>query len=316
MGDILLSFPAIRALRAAYPTARIDFLTKPAYASLLLNHAGLNHVLVLQKGTIREVLTLRQKIRRDYTRVFDLHHNLRSCLLTIGWASDRLHRFRKFTVKRRLLAGWRINLLKNAPSVPLRYLACVEKAGATDDGLGLLLQRNAAASAVAETLVKSPIALAVGARWPTKAWPVERFIELIHLLPEEHFVLLGDGADGVRARAVAQAAPERVIDLTGKTDLLTVAEVIRRCRGMVANDSGLMHLACAVDTPVAALFGSTVREFGFFPFRARAKVLEASVDCRPCTTQGRRNCPQKSLVCLTAISAQEVREALYRLKVL
>ena len=82
------------------------------------------------------------------------------------------------------------------------------------------------------------------------------------------------------------------------------------CRALVSNDTGLMHIGCAADVPTIAIFGSTVKQFGFFPFRANARVLEKEVKCRPCTTIGKNCCKIKTLECLDGIPADTVKDAL------
>jgi heptosyltransferase-2 len=75
-----------------------------------------------------------------------------------------------------------------------------------------------------------------------------------------------------------------------------------------------MHLAVATGTPVVALFGPTVREFGFYPFRARAEVLERDLWCRPCTAHGSAHCPLAHHNCLETIVPSEVMDAMARLR--
>ena len=74
-----------------------------------------------------------------------------------------------------------------------------------------------------------------------------------------------------------------------------------------------MHMATGVGTPVVALFGPTVRQFGFFPYRGRAEVLERPLDCRPCSVMGGARCPMGHHRCLVDIEPQDVVGAVQRL---
>jgi heptosyltransferase-2 len=288
LGDILLAVPALRCLKKAFPSAQIHCLTKAAYVPLVQNLPYLSTVYSLKKGDLAALGHYRRMIKEGYSLVVDLHKNLRSCFLTFGRFQLKVIRYRKFTFRRHLLVSLHLNLLKKAPAVPERYLNCLKPLGVQDDGKGLEFTGSPRAVSDARGLlshkgVKSgqAIALAPGARWMTKRWPC-----------------ICSGFEG------------RAVNIAGLTDLATAGEVLRQCRALVTNDSGLMHLGCAVNLPVVAVFGSTVREFGFFPFRAKARMLECRVACRPCTTIGKETCRIKTLECLEKTTPQAVRDAL------
>src|ERR671939_277511 len=78
--------------------------------------------------------------------------------------------------------------------------------------------------------------------------------------------------------------------------------LLRRARALVSGDTGVMHMATGVGTPVVALFGPTVRAFGFFPYGSRAQVLELDLACRPCSSKGGPRCPLGHHRCLGEMS--------------
>jgi len=99
----------------------------------------------------------------------------------------------------------------------------------------------------------------------------------------------------------------KVVNLAGKLTLLESATVLNRARCLVTNDSGLMHMATAVQTPLVALFGSTVKELGFFPFRSKYIVLEKKdLSCRPCSHIGLKDCPKKHFKCMLDLDTEKV----------
>jgi heptosyltransferase-2 len=89
-----------------------------------------------------------------------------------------------------------------------------------------------------------------------------------------------------------------------------VAALLGRLSALVTNDSALMHAAAAVGTPVIALFGPTVTEFGFAPAGPGHRILERSLDCRPCSVHGSAHCPRGHFRCLKEIAPEDVLEAL------
>src|SRR5213079_3443104 len=89
--------------------------------------------------------------------------------------------------------------------------------------------------------------------------------------------------------------------------------LLARARVVVSGDTGVMHMATGVGTPVVALFGPTVAQFGFFPYRAPAAVLERGLECRPCSSTGTAACPLGHHRCLTDITPEEVAATVERL---
>jgi ADP-heptose:LPS heptosyltransferase len=138
---------------------------------------------------------------------------------------------------------------------------------------------------------------------------VERFAALLQRLAavcREPFVLLGSAEEQPLATIVAQAVPERCVDLAGKLDLLETAAVLQRCRCVVTNDSGLAHLAEAVGRPVVALFGPTSPSFGYAPYRPGSQLVYRPPRCSPCSKNGSRPCYRPTHECMLNIGVDDV----------
>ena len=119
--------------------------------------------------------------------------------------------------------------------------------------------------------------------------------------------VLGTDAERGAADRILAAAP--AIDLTGKTSLLDVVDLLSAATVAVVNDSGLMHVAAALGVPLVALFGSSSQTFTP-PLSARARVLERELDCRPCFA---RTCPLGHLDCLVGIGVDRVFDSVTEL---
>ncbi len=87
---------------------------------------------------------------------------------------------------------------------------------------------------------------------------------------------------------------------------MQTAALLQQCRLLLSNDSGLMHMATALKTPVIAMFGPTVQEFGFYPFHAQARVVSTKLPCRPCSSKGSLRCPKGHHQCMLNISTEQV----------
>ena len=147
------------------------------------------------------------------------------------------------------------------------------------------------------------VILLPGARWNNKRWPVNYFVELVRLLQKDsqlRFAVLGGSDDKALGQTIAQAAPERCLDLTGKTSLAEMIEWIRVSRLTISNDTGPMHVAAALRKPIVALFGPT-DPCSTGPYCQPHNVLQsATPGCVPCF---KSNCHfRENLACLHAIT--------------
>jgi heptosyltransferase-2 len=148
---------------------------------------------------------------------------------------------------------------------------------------------------------------------PAKCWPAEHYAALAAALYARHsqpIVLLGSAKEAQLCESIAAAAPGACRVLAGKTSLLEAMALIAASRGIVSNDSGLMHVAAAFGVPQVAVFGST-SPLHTPPLNARARVLwlksELGLDCMPCFD---RECRYGHTRCLTEIEPARVARAL------
>ena len=153
------------------------------------------------------------------------------------------------------------------------------------------------------------IAIQPGARWPTKCWPTANFAELVRLLsqkyPDVRFAVMGSAEDKSRGETILRAAPEQVLNLCGETSLPEMMEWLRLCKLMITNDTGPMHVAAALGTPLIALFGPT-DPHSTGPRGQMENVLRINLPCAPCF---KSYCQWKNpMECLTAITPSAVFE--------
>jgi len=151
------------------------------------------------------------------------------------------------------------------------------------------------------------IALQPGARWENKRWPVDYFAKLVRGLaadfPDVRFAILGGGADRALGEIIGAAAPDRCLDLTGRTSLPEMVEWIRLCELLVTNDTGPMHVAAALGKPVVAMLGPTEpRRTG--PYGQLDRVMQLPLPCVPCMKSECRY--DKPFECLRAIAPGQV----------
>jgi heptosyltransferase-2 len=320
-GDIILTSLFLRALRGRFPMAEIDFMTKREFAPLVRFSPHVTRTLEIEGSWgVRELARMKARLigenGGDYDIVFDLHNSLRSRYVRAGLGLETAV-FRKPTLAKWLLVHRKINRLRPIVPVPERYLAVGKRYGLVNDGRGLELFTGGALSPITRSEGRPTIVLAPGARHATKQWMPESWAALGTLLAREHnarIALFGAPSERDLCGRIASAIEGETINLAGRIDMLEAAAAIDICDVVVANDSALAHVAAARNRPVVAIFGSTVKEFGFAPYGTPSIVVErAGLYCRPCTTIGRATCPEGHFKCMREIGVEDVMEAVVKI---
>ncbi len=320
IGDVLLSTPAIKALRTHYPTSYIAMMVSPYTRQIVEGNPYLDEVIVVDKrgrhrgllATWRLARALRQK---DFDVAVVLHPTVRVHLLCfLAGIRERIGYDRKApyfltrTIPHKKQEGRKHELEYNFDLLEPLGITTVEReiympirADAERDVEGRL--RKADLDAQALLVAISPAASDLSRRWPC-----EKFAALIdHLgqLPGVRIVVVAEAAHRAVTQDLLSMIHVRVVDFTGAFDLSQLASLFRRCRLVVSNDSGPVHLAVAVHTPVIAIFGRN--QAGLSPERWRPLgprdiVVHKKMACAPCLAHA---CT-RGFQCLEAISVDEL----------
>jgi heptosyltransferase-2 len=321
IGDAILTLPLIQALKKVEVETSIDVLVIPRTSGLFSNHPAVSEVLIFDKsGRDRGFNGFRRVsrliVQHRYEAALVPHRSIRSALLP--WLS-RIGTRIGFDRS----AGWflltqTVRYEQSLHEID-RNLSLLEPLGVHLDGKILpdLYPSEEDIQTVDAFLAQSNlsdpsslIGIAPGSVWNTKRWLKERYAELARRLVEQGFSIALVG--GEQDRRLCQeieggAASSRIAVAAGQLSLLQSAELIRRCKAFVSNDSAPLHLATAMRTPVVAIFGSTVPEFGFAPYGDKSVVIETKgLSCRPCSAHGRQRCPIKTFECMENISTEQV----------
>lgn len=274
IGDAVLASGLIKRLHDEIPNAGFTIAAGPDSAPLFRDVPSLQKLLVVEKeaGGGHWVKIWSQTRGRRWGLIVDLRGSGLAGMLS---AKKRaIHK--KVEVEppiHKVLEAARVLQVEDDPPNPFIFVSDATQAAA-DELLGL--HRGA----------KGPIlAMGPGANWSGKAWAAEKFAvvaaELLDAdgpLPDGRLLLLGGTGDKETARTVKHAVPRpRVIDLTGKTDLLLGFAALRRARLFIGNDSGLMHMAAAAGAPTLGLFGPS-DERRYAPWGPIARALRGPRD--------------------------------------
>lgn len=310
LGDVVLTSPVFAALKAAWPTAHITFLTKGAFAPVFTRHPFIDEIVGFEErsvwGWVGEIR------RRKFDVVLDLHDTVRSRVWSWLSGAPRRVRYDKRAADRRRLVWTKRVSPRLAGSVVDRYLETLVPLGvpSSDRVPKLFLgAEDRLPESLEKRLGPGPfIALAPGALHATKQWPGDRFAAAADRLAEGRpVVVLGTRADARAAEEVLKALTSPAQSFVGQTSLREMMLILRRCDLLLSNDSGAMHVAAALDVPTVALFGPTVKSFGFFPVGARTAVVEvAGLECRPCSVHGSKKCPLGHFRCMKDVTVDQV----------
>lgn len=335
LGDVCLLCRSLAELAAAAGGERphVTVATKAAFAPLLAAAPGVDAVEPLAGPGLGHLLALARRLRRArFALIVDAHGVLRSRLLLAMMGRRAHRRLAKDTLARLWLLRTRrvrpalARTMRDRFADALAGLAPAASAGAPA-AAGMAATAEAAAAAahplrpLAAPAGTARLGLAPGARWDAKRWPEENFAALLRgfrartSLPVTIFLGPREAA-WFAGSALARAAAELDgVVVSSDLPLPRLAAELAACRALVTNDSGLLHLAEAAGTPVLALFGPTVRAFGYYPCLPGSRVLERDLACRPCSRNGRRPCWRGDLACLAEIEPTAVLAALLAMPV-
>ncbi len=314
LGDVILTAGIIRELKRLLGNAEVTMITSSRYTDIFRFNPHLDRITVLEGKGLRNLSKLIRRIRHErFDILVDLHLNPRSILISSASKSRKKLRYSKSRWPRSMMVFRKDR--RDCGHVVNRYFKPFEKSGLRlmnpkpevwiDD------ETKKSVQSIIDHAQTPLVAVSPGAKRPTKRWLAEEYGELCRLLVTTEkvgVVLVGDADDTEVAREIRNIARENVIDLTGKTSLLQLAAVLERSSVLVTNDSGPMHMAAATGTPVVAIFGPTVPEFGFSPLGERDRVIEKQLPCRPCSLHGSEQCSQNGFKCMRDVTAEEVLE--------
>jgi heptosyltransferase-2 len=308
LGDILLTTPLIRSINNKYPNLQIDFILKEQYLEVLQFNPYLSRIFKYPAGPQEKRQLFKTLRKNKYDLVIDLQNNLRS--FRLRWLLNApAVKFNKKSLSKFLLVHFKYNRLQDAGPIPGRYARALGNFRLDSEGLDFDIPRSTTSQL---TDFNRYIGFAPGSRHLTKMWPRQYYADLGNLLMSKgYLIVLFGGKSDLQICYELSAKIPGSINLCNEDKIFNTAIDMKKCRAVVANDSGLMHLACSLKIFVLAVYGSTVKEFGFMPYRCKSSVLEnIGLYCRPCTHIGRDTCPENHFRCMIELSPQSAFDKL------
>lgn len=322
IGDIILTTPLLRSLKKKFPTSQVTFLIKKQYAELLQYSPYVDRLISFdQAAGLKGWKAIASELRNEGVEVLlDIHKNLRSVYMRSRLKPALTGTYSKQIWRRSLLILTGIDLYGKVKPVYLRYFESASRLGVTDDGLGTEISFGQEHYRQAMDVLKKNgyngsqplVAICPAATFTNKRWLPERFAETAAFLSEKlgaFVVLLGGPADKELCAQISGMAYPGCVNLAGTLSLGGSAALLKLAALVIANDSGLLHLAQSQKTPAIGIYGPTTRQLGYFPIEKLSRVIETRVSCRPCTHNGLNRCPRKHFKCMRDIQTSSVVEA-------
>lgn len=316
VGDTMLVQPMLVRLKQRHPDAQIDLLAPPWTAALLRQMTEVHEVIInpFPHGALQ--LAARYRLGRQlraarYDQAIVLPNSLKSALTPF---------FAGIPLRTGFVGEMRYGLLNDArkldkQELPLMVERFAQLAEAPRDALQRPLpqprlqvsaaQRQLVLDKLNLTLTQPVAVFCPGAEYgPAKRWPVPYFAELAQLLRELGYAvwLVGSPKDKELGDKIVALGNDSCRNLCGATDLADAIALLSCADLVVSNDSGLMHLAAALDRPMLALYGSSTPRFTP-PLSAHAHVLKLDLPCSPCF---KRVCPLGHFNCMKQLTPDQV----------
>ena len=306
IGDIVLTTPVIRCLRKKFPDAQIHYLTKQSFASIVITNPYINKVQVLKNDTDAMIEELKNE---NFNYIIDLHHNLRTLRIKQALKKVASFSFDKLNIQKWVFVNFKMNVMPHVHIVD-RYMETVKSLGVVNDGLGLdyfIHPKDVVAQKdIPVSHLHGYIAIVIGAAHNTKKLPIHKLKELCSKITHP-IILLGGKEDYSNAIQISSVDPVKIYTACGKFNLAESADLVRRAKLVISNDTGLMHIAAAFKKDIISVWGNTVPSFGMYPYQTGYDVFDVKkLWCRPCSKIGFDKCPLGHFKCMEKISIDDI----------
>ena len=313
LGDIVHALPVLSALRAAYPSAQIDWLAEATYAGILDLVDGLHERVVVRPGYARALVTMRS---RRYDAALDLQGLLKSAVAARISGARRVIGFETRVLRERAAAWFYTDAAAVADGVHVieKNLSVLSSLGVPAPSISQVTfpLRNPRSRVIDHVTSLAPNGFALinpGAAWPNKRWPPERFGAVAKRLRDTTSLrplVLWGAREAPLADAVVSAS-DGAASRAPETSLADLLALSRHAALMISGDTGPVHIAAAVGTPIVGLYGPTWPERNG-PWHPDDEVVSRA---NTCECHHKRQC-QRASRCIDDITVDEVNAAVER----
>lgn len=307
IGDIVLTSPVIRCIKNQIHEAEVHFLTKSIYAEIVQSNPYLSKVYTINHN-LEEIEDELKTENYDY--IIDLHNNIRSHQLSAK-LKVKTCRYPKHRLQRFLLTTFKIDLLKS--HIVDRYFKAVKDIYVINDGKGLdyfIVEKDQlGADKLPFTHVAGYCVIAIGTKHFTKTIPLYKLEELCSKITIP-IILLGDKHDAFNGTQLEKIDNFKIYNACGKYNISQSASIIQRAKFIITGDTGMMHIATALNKRIISVWGGTDKRLGYSPYQSSssnsALIENTQIKCRPCHKHGLKSCPKGHFDCMNTLDMQKI----------
>lgn len=302
IGDVVLTTPIVRCLKNKYPKSEIHFITKKNFKPVLIDNPYIDNIIEY------ESIDFNKLKQSNYNIIIDLHKNLRSFSIKRKLNIESIS-FDKLNFKKWLLCKFKIDILPDKHLVD-RYFDSLKLIGITDDKKGCDYF-NIANSISPVIKYDKYVCIVLGAQHFTKQMPIELIIDIIDK-SNHNFVLIGGKNEIDLSNRILNEISDisRVESYVGKTTISESSFVLKKSLFVITPDTGMMHIASALNCNIISVWGNTVPKFGMFPYmpmnNSKFHIVQEKIKCRPCSKIGFDKCPKNHFDCMKQIKTSEI----------
>jgi heptosyltransferase II len=316
LGDLILSTTLFKKIKLKHPDSHITLIVNKGTEQILSNNPNIDTILPVDKkqtfkNPLKFITFLYELQKENFSICYSPHFSHRSSLISFFSGAKIRIGYKE--------SGFGFLHTKTYPR-PLRGVHEVQKLLHLVDSVGLerpeiFLDKEVNGEIkfkmenVSEFIVVAPSSI-----WETKRMPIDKFIELVRQILENTSytpVIIGSKNDQSLSSQIVNVHGSKVIDMTGRTNLMELSYIISKAKCVISNDSSPIHIASAFNIPTLAIFGATITDFGYTPLSERHTISEVSLECRPCGIHGGNICPKKHFRCMMD---QNIEEMFLKLK--
>ncbi len=316
IGDIVLASPVFRCVKKQLPDAEVHFLTKISYKIVTAANPYIDKLFYFVDNLEELIIKLKDE---NYDHVIDLHNNIRSNKVKRALKKDT-HTIDKLTYQKFLLTQLNIDVMPNR-HITQRSLDAVLPLGVKDDGGGLdyfiAKHDEVKPDDIPTGHLAGYIVIVIGATYFTKRFPVHKIIELCDKI-DHPIILLGGNDDVANGKIISETNPLKIYNACGKFNISESADIIRKAKLVVSNDTGMQYIACAFKRPVISLWGGTTPDLDVEPYygsnflsNQQKPIYEnvvLNLKCQPCSKYGLNKCPLDHFNCMEKIDINQLLE--------